>query len=77
MVGTSEAMRELHDFIDKVADSDSTVLIQGESGTGKELVARMLHYNSLRRDRPFVPSIAGPFPRTCSNRNCSGMKRRL
>nr|MBI3612538.1 sigma-54-dependent Fis family transcriptional regulator [Nitrospirota bacterium] len=62
MVGTSEAMRELHDFIDKVADSDSTVLIQGESGTGKELVARMLHYNSLRRDRPFVPVNCGAIP---------------
>ncbi|MDE3224733.1 MAG: sigma-54-dependent Fis family transcriptional regulator [Nitrospirota bacterium] len=62
MVGTSEPMRELHDFIDKVADSDSTVLIQGESGTGKELVARMLHYNSLRRDRPFVPINCGAIP---------------
>lgn len=62
MVGISEAMMELHDFIDKVADSDSTVLIQGESGTGKELVARMLHYNSLRRDRTFVPVNCGAIP---------------
>jgi len=62
MVGTSEAMRTLHEFIDKVADSDSTVLIQGESGTGKELVARMLHFNSLRRDRPLVPVNCGAIP---------------
>jgi len=62
MVGASEAMRSLHEFVEKVADSDSTVLIHGESGTGKELVARMLHFNSLRRDRPLVPVNCGAIP---------------
>jgi transcriptional regulator with GAF, ATPase, and Fis domain len=47
-----------------VADSDSTVMIQGESGTGKELVARMLHFNSLRKDRPLVPVNCGAIPET-------------
>jgi DNA-binding NtrC family response regulator len=61
-VGTSEAIREVAAFVGKVADSDSTVLIQGESGTGKELVARMLHVNSLRRDRPLVSVNCGAIP---------------
>ncbi len=62
LIGTSDVMRRLHEFVEKVADSDSTVLIQGESGTGKELIARMLHFNSLRRDRPLVPVNCGAIP---------------
>jgi transcriptional regulator with GAF, ATPase, and Fis domain len=54
MVGASAAMRKVFDFIRRVAPTDSTVLIQGESGTGKELVARAVHRNSSRADRPFV-----------------------
>lgn len=62
LVGTSEPIRRVLDFVAKVADHDSTVLIQGESGTGKELVARMLHFNSVRKDRPFVPVNCGAIP---------------
>jgi len=54
MVGVSRRMREVFDFIRRVAPTDSTVLIQGESGTGKELVARALHRNSPRANAPFV-----------------------
>jgi transcriptional regulator with GAF, ATPase, and Fis domain len=54
IVGSGTQIRKVFDFIRKVAPADSTVLIQGESGTGKELVARALHANSLRADRPFV-----------------------
>ena len=61
-VGVSEPIRQVLDFVQKVADSDSTVMIQGESGTGKELVARMLHFNSLRKDRPLVPVNCGAIP---------------
>jgi transcriptional regulator with GAF, ATPase, and Fis domain len=50
------------EFVEKVADCDSTVLIQGESGTGKELVARMLHFNSVRKDRPLIPVNCGAIP---------------
>jgi two-component system response regulator AtoC len=49
-----ERMKEVRDLIDRVSDTDVTVLIRGESGTGKELVARALHASSLRKDKPFV-----------------------
>ncbi len=54
LVGSSAAMRKVVSMIEKVAATDATVLIRGASGTGKELVARALHTNSLRRERPLV-----------------------
>ena len=54
LFGNSAAMAEVKDLIDRVSDTDVTVLIRGESGTGKELVARALHEKSLRKDKPFV-----------------------
>jgi two-component system, NtrC family, response regulator AtoC len=54
LFGNSTAMAEVKDLIERVSDTDVTVLIRGESGTGKELVARALHEKSLRRDKPFV-----------------------
>lgn len=62
IVGTSEAMQKIFRKMEKVADTDSTVLIYGESGTGKELVARALHYNSSRRDKPFVAVSCSALP---------------
>jgi DNA-binding NtrC family response regulator len=54
MIGRSRAMQEVFTLIEKVAGTDSTVLITGESGTGKEMAARAIHYQSGRRDNPFV-----------------------
>jgi two-component system response regulator AtoC len=54
LISTSENMREVHELIRRVADTDVTVLIRGESGTGKELVARAIHAGSPRRHRPFL-----------------------
>ena len=61
-VGTSGPIRRVLEFVAKVADCDSTVLIQGESGTGKELIARMLHFNSVRKDRSLIPVNCGAIP---------------
>ncbi len=55
-------MLRLFDLVAQVAPSRSTVLIQGESGTGKELIAKAIHANSPRRDRPFVPVNTGAVP---------------
>ncbi|HZC77382.1 MAG TPA: response regulator, partial [Ktedonobacterales bacterium] len=54
LVGRSAPMRELLTRLVRVAPTDVTVLITGESGTGKEMIARAIHYNSLRKDQPFV-----------------------
>jgi DNA-binding NtrC family response regulator len=54
MIGKSKAMQEVFHLIERVASTDSTVLVTGESGTGKEMAARAVHANSLRRDHPFV-----------------------
>jgi two-component system, NtrC family, response regulator HydG len=55
LIGVSMAMRRIHDLIKRAAASDATVLVLGENGTGKELVARSVHQQSGRHDRPFVP----------------------
>ncbi len=62
MIGESPKMLALYELIEKVADSDSTVLIQGESGTGKELVAQSIHELSARKNRNFVPVNCGAIP---------------
>jgi DNA-binding NtrC family response regulator len=54
-IGESSVIEELKSLIVRVAASDATVLIQGESGTGKELVARAVHYHSVRKSGPFIP----------------------
>jgi DNA-binding NtrC family response regulator len=62
IVGTSAKMQEVFKLIERVADSDCTVLLLGESGTGKELVARALHFNSRRQFAPFVPVNCSALP---------------
>jgi two-component system, NtrC family, response regulator AtoC len=64
LVGSSPAMLEVYKLVARVSESKSTVLLQGESGTGKELIARAIHGNSPRRDKPFVPVNCGALPDT-------------
>lgn len=54
MIGKSKAMQSLYALLDKIKGADSTVLVQGENGTGKELIAKSIHYNSVRSSKPFV-----------------------
>jgi len=63
-IGKSEPMQRIFGLIKQVADTKSTVLITGESGTGKELVAKALHFNSARKDGPFVTVNCGALPET-------------
>jgi len=64
MIGRSDAMLKVFRMIETIGRTTSTVLITGESGTGKDLVARAIHFNSLRRDQPFVAVNCGALPET-------------
>jgi DNA-binding NtrC family response regulator len=64
IIGKSKKMQEIFSLIEKVALGSSTVIIYGGSGTGKELVAKAIHYNSPRADRPFIPFNCGAIPET-------------
>jgi len=64
LIGQSEALRETHELVRKTAQSHATVLIRGETGTGKELVARAIHAQGARRDKPFVAVNCGALPET-------------
>ena len=64
IIGKSKRMQEVFSLIEKVAPGSSTVMIYGGSGTGKELVAKAIHYNSPRVDRPFIPFNCGAIPET-------------
>ncbi len=62
IVGTSEEIRHVLDLVERVADTDSTILVTGESGTGKELIARAIHFSSSRSAGPFIPINCGAIP---------------
>lgn len=62
IIGQSEEIKSVLNLVERVSDSDSTVLITGESGTGKELIARAIHYNSPRAENPFVAINCGAIP---------------
>ena len=75
IIGTSRKMQQVYSLINKVADTDSTVLIQGESGTGKELVARGLHFNSNRQHHPFVAINCSALPENLLESELFGHKK--
>ncbi len=64
IIGRNPRMQEIFQVIRTVAETDATVLIHGESGTGKELIARAIHYNSRRKDKPFVVVSCSALPET-------------
>jgi transcriptional regulator with PAS, ATPase and Fis domain len=75
LLGRNEKMREVHDLIGRVADTDVTVLIRGESGTGKELVARAIHAASPRNDKPFVKVNCAALPSELLESELFGFER--
>jgi DNA-binding NtrC family response regulator len=75
IIGSSPKMQSVYTLISKVADTDSTVLIQGESGTGKELVARGLHFNSNRQQFPFVAINCSALPENLLESELFGHKK--
>jgi len=72
IIGTSEEMIRVFKMVEKVADSDATIMIQGESGTGKELIAKEIHYGSRRVNGPFVSINCGAIPRDLLESNLFG-----
>jgi DNA-binding NtrC family response regulator len=75
IVGTSSCMRPIYEKIEAARKTDSTVLIYGESGTGKELVARAIHYDGLRADKPFIPVNCAAIPRELIESELFGHKK--
>jgi transcriptional regulator with GAF, ATPase, and Fis domain len=75
LVGEGERMKEVYQFLKRVAPTDSTVLIEGESGTGKELAARALHRNGPRARKPFVAINCSAIPETLLESDLFGHER--
>jgi two-component system NtrC family response regulator len=75
IIGTHPKMLEIFEIIRKIAESDATVLIQGESGTGKDLIAKTIHYNSLRRKKPLVTVNCGALTESLLTSELFGHKK--
>jgi two-component system, NtrC family, response regulator AtoC len=75
IVGASPKMQDVFKMVERVASTDSTILILGESGTGKELVARALHFNSRRQHAPFIPINCSALPETLLESELFGHRR--
>jgi PAS domain S-box-containing protein len=74
MVSRSPLMKKIFSILPKIAESDSTVLVEGETGTGKEIMAKALHNLSLRKDKPFVTINCGALPDTLLESELFGYK---
>jgi len=75
IIGQSPRMQEVFNVMTQVLDSDATVLIEGESGSGKELIARAIHYQGTRRERPFLALFCGSLPDSLLESELFGHKR--
>jgi len=64
IIGKSKKMMEIFDLINRIKDTPTTVLVEGPSGTGKELIARAIHYSSIRRNKQFIAQYCGALPET-------------
>ncbi len=75
IIGKSSSIKKIYDMIQTVAETDTTVLITGKSGTGKELVARALHYNSKRKNKPLIAVNCGTITENLIESELFGHKR--
>ena len=75
IISNSDSMLEVFKLCEKVMDSSITILVEGETGTGKELIARCIHFNSPRKDKPFVSQNCGGIPETLLESELFGHKR--
>ena len=75
LIGASGPMRQLYEEMERVAATNTTVLIRGESGTGKELIAQAIHYNSLRAEQPFIKVNCAALPETLAESELFGHER--
>ncbi|MEK6224416.1 MAG: sigma-54 dependent transcriptional regulator [Thermodesulfobacteriales bacterium] len=75
MIGKSSALKEVYEIVSQVAKTDSSILIQGESGTGKEVLAKAIHFNSLRNTKPFIVINCGAIPENLLESELFGYKR--
>lgn len=75
IIARSPAMGRVLELVERLAESDSSVVIEGETGTGKELIARSLHDNSTRRDGPFLPIDCGALPENLLENELFGHER--
>ena len=75
IIGKSPAMKNVYQTVKTVAETDTTVLITGKSGTGKELIARALHYNSKRKNKPFIAVNCGAIPENLIESELFGHKK--
>ena len=75
LIGGSSAMMQVYALIDRIKDTNTNVLILGESGTGKEMVAKAIHFNSIRRGRPFVTVNCGAIPESLMESEMFGHRK--
>jgi DNA-binding NtrC family response regulator len=75
LIGKSPSMQKIYDFIERISDTSSNVLITGESGTGKELVAKAIHYNGVRKEGPFIAVNCAAIPEPLLESELFGYKK--